>query len=257
MSRPTALIVDDEPLARDLLRSLLARVADVEIIGEAGDGLAAVEMIERLKPDILFLDVQMPELDGFQVVRELDPERLPVIIFVTAYDQYALRAFEVAAVDYLLKPFDEDRLQRALERAQAQLASRSRDHEGIDRKVLDLLQRVTSGERHLDRLVVRSDDRTLLVRTADIDWIEASGKYVKLHVGRVAHTIRESMSRLEDELDPRMFMRISRFHIVNIDRIREFQPWFQGDYVVILNDGTKLTSTRGYRDRLQGLLGRR
>ncbi len=252
---PTALIVDDEPLARELLRSMLEHVADIEVVGEAGDGLAAVDEIERLRPDILFLDVQMPELDGFQVVRELDHERLPVIIFVTAYDQYALRAFEISAIDYLLKPFDEERLGRAVERARSQLSGRERND--LDRRVLDLLQAATSREQHLDRLVVRTEDRAILVRTSDLDWIEASGKYVKLHVGRVEHTLRESMSRLEDQLDPRTFMRISRFCIVNIDRIREFQPWFQGDYVVILQDGTKLTSTRGYRDRVQGLLGRK
>lgn len=252
---PTALIVDDEPLARELLRSMLEHVPDIDVVGEAGDGLAAVDEIERLRPDILFLDVQMPELDGFQVVRELDPEWLPVIIFVTAYDQYALRAFEISAIDYLLKPFDEERLGRAVERARSQLSGRERSD--LDRRVLDLLQAATSREQYLDRLVVRTEDRAILVRTSDIDWIEASGKYVKLHVGRAEHTLRESMSRLEDQLDPRTFIRISRFCIVNIDRIREFQPWFQGDYVVILQDGTKLTSTRGYRDRVQGLLGRR
>ncbi len=252
---PTALIVDDEPLARELLRSLLANIPDITVVGEAGDGLAAVDEIERLRPDILFLDVQMPELDGFQVVRELDAERLPVIIFVTAYDQYAFRAFEISAIDYLLKPFDEERLGRAVERARSHLSGRERSD--LDKRVLDLLHSVTGREQHLDRLVVRTDERAILVRTADIDWIEASGKYVKLHVGRAEHTLRESMSRLEDQLDPRAFIRISRFCIVNIDRIREFQPWFQGDYVIILQDGTKLTSTRGYRDRVQGLLGRK
>jgi two-component system, LytTR family, response regulator len=251
----TALIVDDEPLARELLRSMLARLPDIEVVGEAGDGLAAVEAIERLRPELLFLDVQMPELDGFQVVRELDPERLPIIIFVTAYDQYALQAFEISALDYLLKPFDEERLIRAVERARAQLAGRERTD--TDRRVLDLLQSVAQREQHLDRIVVRTEERAILLRTAEIDWIEASGKYVKLHSGRSEHTIRESMARLEDQLDPRRFLRISRFCIVNLDRIREFQPWFQGDYMVILQDGTRLTSTRGYRDRLQALLGRR
>jgi two-component system, LytTR family, response regulator len=248
----TALIVDDEPLARDLLRSMLARLPDIEVVGEAGDGLAAVEAIERLRPELLFLDVQMPELDGFQVVRELDPERLPIIIFVTAYDQYALQAFEISALDYLLKPFDEERLVRAVERARAQLAGRERTD--TDRRVLDLLQSVAQREQHLDRIVVRTEERAILLRTADIDWIEAASNYAQLHIGSRVYSLRETMNGLESKLDPDAFIRVHRSVIVRIDRIRELEPLVQGDYVVVLKDGTKITSSRSYRERMRDLL---
>ena len=255
--RVRAIIVDDEPLARDVLRSMLGDEPDIDIVGEAGNGDAAVELIARQAPDVVFLDVQMPERDGFAVLRALDPDRLPVVVFVTAHDQYALRAFDVHALDYLLKPFDEDRLRLTVERVRAHLRrERAPGEDPAATRVLRLLDELGAARGWLDRLVIRTEDRVFFVRTRDVDWFEAAGKYIQVHVGKQAHQIREAMTKLEQSLDPRQFVRISRFAIVNVDRIRELQPWFQGEYVVILTDGQRLTTTRGYRDEVNRLLGR-
>jgi two-component system LytT family response regulator len=192
----------------------------------------------------------MPGLDGFEVLRELAPE-LPQVIFVTAYDQYALRAFDVHALDYLLKPFDEDRLARALDRARTHLRAGRQESRG---EVLALLDELRGVRRWKERLVIRVGERAFLQPVADIDWLEADGKYVKVHVGKQSHTIRETMTQLCESLDPRRFLRISRSAIVNVDRIREIQPWFRGDYVVIMQNGAEVTSTRGFRDTLRDLL---
>jgi two-component system LytT family response regulator len=250
MTTLRTLVVDDEPLARELLRKMLAEHDDVEVIGECASGTQAVEAVRAERPDLLFLDVQMPGLDGFEVLRELAPE-LPQVIFVTAYDQYALRAFDVHALDYLLKPFDEDRLARALQRARTHLRVGRQESRG---EVLALLDELRGARRWKERLVIRVGERAFLQPVAEIDWLEADGKYVKVHVGKQSHTIRETMTQLCESLDPRRFLRISRSAIVNVDRIREIQPWFRGDYVVIMQNGAEVTSTRGFRDALRDLL---
>lgn len=247
-----ALIVDDEPLARARLRTLLSEEADVEVVGECGDGLEAVAAVQDLTPELVFLDVQMPTLDGFGVVEALDPGALPVIVFVTAYDRYALQAFEVHALDYLLKPFDRDRFQKALERARAEL-QRSGSAE-TSQKLLAMLED-KAVRKPLERLIIKSAGRVFFLRTEEIDWIEAAGNYVRLHVGAEAHLLRETMNGLEGRLDPGHFLRIHRSTIVNVDRIQELQAWFHGDYLVILRDGTQLTLSRGYRQKVQERFG--
>lgn len=248
------LLVDDEPLARHRLRDLLAGEADLEIIGECADGAEAIETIEREMPDLLFLDVQMPELDGFEILANARPARPPAVIFTTAYSEHALRAFEVHALDYLLKPFDRERLQRALSRAREHL--RRARVEALNEKLNALLAELRPNLPKADRLVVKSGGRVMLIRTADVDWIESADNYVTLHVGPESHMLRETMASLEARLDPQHFLRISRSTIVNLDRIKELQPMFHGDYAVILRNGTRLSLSRSYRDKLQHLLGR-
>jgi two-component system LytT family response regulator len=247
------LIIDDEPLARQRIRALLEAEADVEVIGECEDGVKAVAAIREHKPDLLFLDVRMPELDGFGILEALGTERMPGVIFVTAYDRYALRAFEVHALDYLLKPFDRERFKRALERARAQIG-RAQTAE-VSEQLRALLEDARGGRRFLDRVVIKSASRVFFLRVEEIDWIEAAGNYLKLHAGNESHLLRETMNGLEARLDPEKFLRIHRSTIVNIERIQELQPWFHGDYVVLLRDGTKLTLSRSYRQKLQDLFG--
>ena len=247
------LVVDDETVARRRIRRLLAAEPDVAIVGECGDGASALQAINREQPDIIFLDVQMPELDGFEVVRAA-PAGLPGVVFVTAYDRYALRAFDVHAVDYLLKPFDRERFKQALTRAQRQL-ERSTGGD-LERRLTAIVQDLKPARTRADRFVVKSGGRIFFVRTAEIDWIEAAGNYVKLHVGNDSHLIRETMNAVEARLSSDMFVRIHRCHIVNIEQVRELQPWFNGEYVVFLKNGTRLTLSRGYRERLRERVGR-
>jgi two-component system, LytTR family, response regulator len=249
------LIVDDEPLARERMRTLLNTQSDVEVVGEAKDGAEAVETILGRSPDLVFLDVQMPKLDGFDVIETVGPARMPAVVFVTAYDQHALRAFEVQALDYLLKPFDADRFEGALRRVRRQLDSQ--DAGDISRRLLALVRDLKS-ERpaRSERLVVKSGGRLFFLRADEIDWIEAAGNYVRLHVGTEGHLLRETMNSIEARLNPETFFRIHRCHIVNIERIKELQPWFNGEYVVILRNGARLTLSRGYRERLQERLGK-
>lgn len=247
------LIVDDEPLAREKLRSFLESEPDIEILTECRDGREALLAIESEKPDLVFLDIQMPELGGFEVLENVEPENLPAVIFVTAFDQYALKAFEVHAVDYLLKPFDRDRLRQALDRARRE---RDRQELGeVQKQLRALLADIdTQKPQFAERLVVKSAGRVVFVKVADIDWVDAAGNYVKLHVGGEGHLLRETMSHLEERLDPRRFLRIHRSTIVNIERIKELQQQFHGDYLVVLKSGQRLTLSRSYRDRIQGLL---
>jgi two-component system LytT family response regulator len=249
------LIVDDEPLAREKLRRFLDDVDDFEVVGECRDGREAFEAIDRQRPDLVFLDVQMPEMDGFEVLENLPQDELPTVIFVTAYDQYALKAFDVHAVDYLLKPFDRDRFKKALERARTEIERREVGE--MREKLLALLGDAgVRGARHPERLVVKSSGRVVFLKVDDIDWVDAAGNYVKIHAAGETHQLRETMSRLEDRLDPEKFLRIHRSTIVNIERIRELQQQFHGDYLVVLKNGQRLTLSRSYRDRIQELLDR-
>jgi two-component system LytT family response regulator len=247
------LIVDDEPLGRERMRSLLEAEPDIAIVGECRDGREAVDAIRREIPDLVFLDVQIPELDGFQVLEAIGADKAPAIVFVTAYDQYALQAFEVHAVDYLLKPFDQERFHRALERARQAL---TRDQGDVSEKLLSLLQELKAPQGYMERLVVKSAGRLFFLRTEEIEWVESAGNYVCLHVRNESHLLRETMNGLEARLDPARFVRIHRTAIVNIDQIKELQPLFHGEYQVVLRDKTELTLSRGYRDRLQEVIGK-
>jgi two-component system LytT family response regulator len=243
-----ALIVDDEPLARRRIRKLLARDAEVQTVGECANGYEALHAIGEERPDLLFLDVQMPEMDGFAVLQRFDGERLPLVIFVTAYDHYALRAFDVAAVDYLLKPFDRKRFEQALGKAKTRLATER--GEGTSARTLALLEELRARGTHLERLVVKSGGRAFFLKTEEIDWIEAEGKYVRLHAGQKSYLLRESIGALGAQLDAKRFLRIHRSTIVNVDAVGELQPWFHCEYRVILRDGTQLMLSRGCRKRL-------
>jgi two-component system LytT family response regulator len=250
------VVADDEPIGRQRLLRLLLAEPDIDVVAACADGEEAVEAIREHVPDVVLLDIQMPQLDGFEVVAAMGEAQHPAVIFVTAHDQYALRAFDVHAFDYLLKPVDADRLRQAMSRA---VAAPPRPPQGrMTRRILALLEELNTRDRGRgrDRLVVRTPERAFFLRADTIDWIEAAGKFVHLHVARSVHALRESMAELEQQLDPTRFVRISRSVIVNLDRIQEIQPWFQGDYVLILTDGTRLTSTRGYRDTMRKLLGR-
>lgn len=243
------IVVDDEPLARDRLLKLLRASPEIEVIGEAADGHDAVALIQREKPDLIFLDVQMPELDGFGVLAALKDDERPATVFVTAYDKFALKAFDVHAVDYLLKPFDRERFQTALRRALDHLARHRPDE--IHEQLSALLNEIRPAQT-ADRIAVKTDGRIVFVRTSDVDWIEAADNYVSLHVGKDSHLLRETMTAVETRM-PRQFLRISRSTIVNTERIKELQPLFHGEYAVILRDGTKLTLSRSHRDKLQQL----
>ena len=252
--RIRVVIADDEPLARERLRTLLASEEWIEIVSECDNGADAIQAIARLEPDLVFLDIQMPCGTGFDVIEAVGPARMPLVVFVTAFDKYALRAFDVHALDYLLKPFDRERFQQALARARQQLERRSTGD--LERRLLELMQDLRPASAKLERFVIKSGGRVFFVRADEIDWIEAAGNYVKLHVGSESHLFRETMNALEARLDPDVFYRIHRSHIVNIERVKELQPWFNGEYVVFLKSGTRLTLSRGYREKLQERIGR-
>lgn len=241
------LIVDDEPLARDRVKRFLRDVSDIRVIGECGNGVEAIEAIKEHKPDLVFLDIQMPEKNGFEVVKALDPKTMPSVIFVTAYDQYALQAFDVHALDYLLKPFNRERLHRAVAHAREQIEHKSLGN--IDERLASLIADIRGEKKYLERLVVKSVGRVFFLKTDEIDWIEAAGNYVKLHTGKESHMIRETMNGLEAKLNPEKFLRIHRSTVVHIDRIKELHPMFSGDYAVILRNGTELALSRNYRER--------
>lgn len=288
MVRVRVLIVDDEALARQRVRRLLQSETDVEIVGEAESGHEAVSMIRELQPDLVCLDVQMPGLDGFGVLQEIEGGHVPMVLFITAYDEHAQRAFDVHAVDYVLKPVDADRFRAAFDKARKQRANAvAAERLG---ELLETVRRLADGGgaeprsdtaaallgavgavgatgaagaahanaangRYASRILVKQDGRMFFVKTTEIDWIEADRNYVRLHVGKTAHTIRERISHLEETLDPRLFARIHRSTIVNLNRVREMQQWFSGDYVVILEDGTRLRLSRHYRDRVEKQVG--
>jgi two-component system LytT family response regulator len=248
------LLVDDESAARRGLRRRLANLPDLAVVGECEDGEAAVAAIAELRPDLVFLDIQMPGLDGFGVIDAVGPAQMPAVVFVTAYDEFALKAFEVNALDYLLKPVDEQRLQAAVARARARTPDA--DPDWTARLVAALQQMAGQGSpRWCRRLAIRGAGRVVLLDVADVDQIESAGNYVQVHQGRKQHLLRETMAGLEARLDPERFVRVSRAAIVNIDRVRELQPMFNGDFVVVLKDGTEVAGSRRYRDALRMLLG--
>ena len=250
--RLRVLIVDDEPLAREKIRSMLKGDPEVEITADCANGQEAFAAIRKSTPDLIFLDVQMPQMDGFALLQAMSPENMPMVIFVTAYDQYALKAFDVYALDYLLKPFDRERFQKALHRAKDQI-KRERGSD-LNQRIMTLLEELKAKPAYLSRLAIKTGGRVLFVKTEEIDWVEAEGNYVCLHIGKERYMLREPMSALENRLNPKTFLRIHRSSIVNIDRIQELQPWFHGEYRVILRDGTQLMLSRGYRDKLGALL---
>ena len=251
------IVVDDENIARRRLVRLLEETGEATIVAECAGGRDAVTRIAELRPQMVFLDVQMPDLDGFGVLQELADASLPAIVFVTAFDQYAVRAFDVHAVDYLLKPFDTTRLREAFARAKERIETRARSDE--DRRLRTMLHDYLSdghgSERdYLDRVAVKVDGVLRIVRTADVDWWETDGNYVRLHVGAANHLIRATATSIESQLDPKQFLRIHRRYIVNIDRVAEVQPWFGGDSIVLLKGGPKLRLSRTYRERLHARL---
>jgi two-component system, LytTR family, response regulator len=248
-----ALLVDDEPIAREGLRVYLSAETDVEVIGECSNGLEAVTAIEGERPDLIFLDVQMPGLDGFGVLETIGAERMPAVVFVTAYDQYALKAFEVHALDYLLKPFDRERFQKALERARHEI--RKEASREVNTRLLALLENLRRGEKYLERLVIKTAGRIFFMNVDEIDWMEAADNYVKLHAGSETHLLRETVNHMESRLDPQKFVRIRRSTIVQINRIRELRPTHGAEYTVTLRNGVELTSSRRYRGRLAEILG--
>ncbi|MBK6456337.1 MAG: response regulator transcription factor [Gemmatimonadetes bacterium] len=256
------LVIDDEPLAREHLRALLSSRDDITVIGECGDGASAIARIRADAPELLLLDVQMPEGGGFDVVRGVGVDRMPAVIFVTAYDQHALAAFEVHAVDYLLKPVNRARFAKAIERvvrllrpaAETPMAASARPaSEPVAlAKAMDAIDGARAGA---DRLTVRAGERMLYLRMQDIDWVEAADDVARLHVGKQVFEHRVTLSQLEQRLPSRTFVRVHRSAIVNVERIREFQPWFQGDWIIVLADGTRVQTGKSYRARVRELIG--
>jgi len=254
----TVIVADDEKLARRRLVRLIEETGEAEVVAACTGGRDAVEQTIARQPQLLFLDVQMPDLDGFAVLRELAGKASPAIVFVTAFDQYAVRAFDVHAVDYLLKPFDTARFREAFGRAKDRLSSGSRaDDDRIRALLADYVGGAQPPKESLDRVAVRVDGVLKIVRVADVDWWDTDGNYVRLHVGAASHLIRSTAASIEPQLDPRAFIRIHRRYIVNVDRIIEVQPWFAGDAVAVLRTGAKLRVSRTYRERLHARLGAR
>lgn len=254
MFKIRTLIVDDEPFARQKIRSMLRNDPDVEIVGECENGRDALAAIRQLQPDLAFMDMLMPEKNGLEVLRELDEHTAPHVVFITAHNDFALQAFETHALDYLLKPFDDSRFQKALHRARTQI--QLKQNRDMHQQLSHLLRQVTIQTGYLDRLMLKHGEEILFLKTAEIDWIEAAGNYVNLHLGKKAYLYRETMNNLEQQLDPRKFVRIHRSRIVNVERICKLQSWSHGEYVIIMKDDTELLLTRTYRENLLGLFER-
>jgi two-component system LytT family response regulator len=245
------LIIDDEALARDRLRQLLQAHPEIEIIGECADGRAAVEQIQANAPDVIFLDVQMPELDGFGVLEAISDKPMPVIVFVTAHDKFALRAFEVHAVDYLLKPFDRERFEAALRHALDQVKNRAGGKHQENQSAL--LAELRPPPKAPDRLAIKCGGHIVWISFDEIDWMESADNYVELHVGAKSHLLRETLNALESRLPPDKFVRISRSAMVNPVRIKELHRMLYGGYEITLQNGVRLTLSRRYRDKLEQL----
>jgi two-component system LytT family response regulator len=253
-----AVIADDERLARKKLTILLASEAKVEVVAECSDGKQTVTAIRSLRPDMLLLDIQMPDLNGFEVLSEIPPDEMPQVIFTSAYDQYAIRAFETHALDYLLKPFDQDRLHAAIERARAEI-QKCKDQD-LTNRVLELLSAVKSGKRPVpefdERLVIRTNGRVVFLNLEEIQWIEAAANYVRLNTGKDSYLFREAISRISERLNPSHFVRIHRSVIVNVTRIKELIPVNSGEYVVVLHSGKELSCSRSYRANFQPFIAK-
>ncbi len=245
------VIVDDEPLARERLRGLLEAEPDIEVMAEFGDGAEAILACQEKHPDLVFLDLQMPKMDGFSVVKTLGTDP-PTFVFVTAYDQFAVRAFDANALDFLVKPFGRERFQQALDRARQRIAQVKK--QDLNTQLLHVIEGLKTGRRqYLERLVIKSGGRILFLKVEEVDWIEAAGNYVRINTKGESHLLRETMNSIEGKLDPTRFIRIHRSRIANVEKMKEVQPWFHGDYVVVLHDGTQLTWSAGYRDKLHQL----
>lgn len=241
-----ALIVDDEQLARKRMRSMLDSRSDLQVLAECVNGKEAATAIKQLKPDLVFLDIQMPELDGFELIQSLDPSELPFIVFVTAFSEHAIQAFEINALDYLLKPFDVDRLTKSVERAKQQIHLGQSSDADFDQRMINVIDELKSSA-YVERLALKSDGRVHLVPTDDIVWIEAAGNYVRIHLQSRQFLLRETMKSLEHRIDPTKFIRIHRSTIVNLKYVQSLEPTFHGDYQVMLTDGNSLPLSRKYR----------
>ena len=242
------IIVDDEPLGRERICSLLAQETDMDVVAECRNGVEAVEAIREIRPDIVFLDVQMPELDGFGVIQTIGPEQMPAIVFVTAYDRFAVHAFDVHAIDYLVKPFEVGRFQEAIKQLRTRLSGQDVSH--VEVKLGKLLDHLQEERPKLDRIMVKTSRRMYFVRVSDIDWIESAGNYIELHEGKKTHLVRQTMHAIEKQLDPNQFYRIHRSKIVNLDQVKEFVPMFNGEYEVIMLDNSRHALSRRYRKLL-------
>lgn len=245
------LIIDDEPLARNIIKNFLKGEKDINVIGEATNGIESVTLIKEKSPNLIFLDIKMPGMNGFEVIEKIGVDNIPYVIFVTAYDKYALKAFELHALDYLLKPIDKERFLHALNRAREQIDENKLKSFGV--KVEKILEELNSRSRYLRRVAIKEDRRIRFIGTEDIDWIEAAGKYAKLHTDSHTHIVRESLKTFEKILDPSLFVRIHRSRIVNLKKIVEIQPWFNMKYVIILANGVRFNSGRKYKNVVRNL----
>ncbi|MFZ4621372.1 MAG: LytR/AlgR family response regulator transcription factor [Bacteroidota bacterium] len=250
-----AIIVDDEPLAREKVRLFAQGEKDIEIVDMCSNGFEALASYQRSKPDLIFLDIQMPEMNGFEFLDRISSEPLPGIIFITAFDEFALRAFEFHALDYLLKPYDRERFSKALDHARQSIRSLNRP-DITEEQIKSLLLSVNQPTAILDRLIVKSGGRVIFLRIEEIDWMEAAGNYVKLHTGNESHLIRETMNNLESQLPPLKFIRIHRSTIVNIEKIKELLPYFNGEYKVVLHNNTQVIMSRNFKENFTKLLGK-
>lgn len=251
-----ALIVDDEAPARARVREVLADEPDIVVVGECTNGREAIAAIEQFRPDLMFLDVQMPEVTGFDVLRSIPVEQMPSVVFTTAYDQHAVEAFEYHALDYLLKPFKQARFKAAVQRVREHLAKRDSNRNGTDAadsRVMELLQRLRPERSYLSRFVIKDASRVLIVKASEVDWIESAANYALLHAGDRTHIHRETMRSMEEQLCPSQFLRVSRSAIVNLERIKELRPMMRGEYVIVLQNGKQLTMTRGIRELQRAL----
>lgn len=254
MKKISALIVDDEPLAREYIRALLKKDDEIEIIGECGNGKTAAKFIAEHTPELVFLDIQMPETDGFSLLKKLDAENLPAIIFTTAFEDYAIRAFEFHALDYLLKPFDAERFQKAVEFAKARLLDQTEtDLETV--QITELLKNIDERPKHLERLLIKLNGRIIFLKVCDIDVIRADDKYVQLHVGKNLHLVRQTLAAMGKQLDPNKFVQVHRSVIVNVERIKELQTMFSGELVVLMETGAEIPLSRNYKNRLFEVIG--